>query len=213
MTDYFDYSKIKNHKFYTFITPIAKLLVAFKYKLKYEGKENLPKKGGYIVSCNHITSFDPLLLAINSGRAIHFMAKYETFEKPFTRFFLTHMNAFPVKRGSSDKSAIEYAINLIRHGEVIGIFPEGTRNKDASEPQKAKSGVALIAKATNSDVVPCSLFFGKKKGLRIPVTVRYGKLIKFEELGFTDGARSTAEIRNASRMIFDETVRLWGLGL
>lgn len=213
MTDYFDYSKIKNHKFYDFIRPIAKLYVFFKYKMRCEGKENLPKKGAYIVSCNHVTSFDPLLLALNSGRAIHFMAKNETFEKPFNRFFLTHLNAFPVKRGSSDKSSIEYAINLIKHGEVIGIFPEGTRNQDGTAPQKAKSGVALISKATNSDVVPCSLFFGEKKGLRTPVTVRFGKLIKFDELGFTDGARSTTEIRNASRMIFDETVRLWGMGL
>ncbi len=213
MTDYFDYSKIRNRKFYTFVRPLAKLVASFRYKLKYVGKENLPKTGGYIVSCNHVTSLDPLLLAINSGRAIHFMAKYENFEKPFSRFFLTHLNSFPVKRGSSDKSSIEYAINLIKHGEVIGIFPEGTRNKESSEPQKAKSGVALIAKATNSDVVPCSLYYGEKKGFRIPVTVRYGELIKFEDLGFTEGTRSTAEIRNASRIIFDETVRLWGMGL
>lgn len=213
MTDHFDYSKIKNYKLYTFSVPIAKLLMSLKYKLRYEGKENLPKTGAYIVSANHLTSFDPVLLAMNSGRVIHFMAKYETFEKPFTRFFLTHFNSFPVKRGSSDKSSIEYAINLIKHGEVIGIFPEGTRNQEGGEPQKAKSGVALIAKATNSDVVPCSIHIGEKKGFRRPCTVRYGKLIKFEDLGFTSESRSTAEIRNASRIIFDETVALWRKGL
>lgn len=213
MTDYFDYSKVRNRKFYDIVAPITKVLTSLVFKIKCEGKENLPKEGAYIVSCNHLTSFDPLLLAVRSGRPIHFMAKYETFEKPFTRFFLTHLNSFPVKRGSSDKSSIEYAINLIKSGHVIGIFPEGTRNKEGGEPLKAKSGVALIAKATNSDVVPCSIYFGEKKGIRTPVTVRFGKLIKFEELGFTDGARSTAEIRNASRMIFDETVRLWRMGL
>ena len=213
MTDHFDYSKIKNYKLYTIATPIARLIMSLKYKLKYYGKENLPKTGAYIVSANHLTSFDPVLLAMNSGRAIHFMAKYETFEKPFRRFFLTHFNSFPVKRGSSDKSSIEYAINLIKHGEVIGIFPEGTRNKEGGEPQKAKSGVALIAKATGADVVPCSIHIGEKKGLRRPCTVRYGELIKFEDLGFSEDSRSTSEIRNASRIIFDETVALWRKGL
>lgn len=213
MTDHFDYSRIKNYKLYTLAVPIAKFIMSLKYKLRYEGKENLPKTGAYIVSANHLTSFDPVLLAMNSGRVIHFMAKYETFEKPFTRFFLTHFNSFPVKRGSSDKSSIEYAINLIKHGEVIGIFPEGTRNKEGGEPQKAKSGVALIAKATNADVVPCSIHIGEKKGFRRPCTVRYGKLIKFEELGFSSDSRSTSEIRNASRIIFDETVDLWRKGL
>ncbi len=213
MTDHFDYSKIKNYKLYTLAIPVAKFIMSLKYKLRYEGKENLPKTGAYIVSANHLTSFDPVLLAMNSGRVIHFMAKYETFEKPFTRFFLTHFNSFPVKRGSSDKSSIEYAINLIKHGEVIGIFPEGTRNKEGGEPQKAKSGVALIAKATNADVVPCSIHIGEKKGFRRPCTVRYGKLIKFEDLGFSDESRSTSEIRNASRIIFDETVALWRKGL
>lgn len=213
MTEHFDYSRIKNYKLYTISVPIAKLIMALKYKLKYEGKENLPKKGAYIVSANHLTSFDPVLLAMNSGRVIHFMAKYETFEKPFTRFFLTHFNSFPVKRGSSDKSSVEYAIKLIQNGEVLGIFPEGTRNKEGGEPQKAKSGVALIAKATSADVVPCSIYIGERKFLRKPVTVRYGKLIKFEELGFSSDSRSTAEIRNASRIIFDETVSLWRKGL
>lgn len=213
MTDHFDYSKIKNYKMYNIAVPIAKLIMSLKYKLRYEGKENLPKTGAYIVSANHLTSFDPVLLAMNSGRVIHFMAKYETFEKPFTRFFLTHFNSFPVKRGSSDKSSIEYAIKLIKHGEVIGIFPEGTRNKEGGEPQKAKSGVALIAKATSADVVPCSIHIGERKGLRRPATIRYGKLIKFEDLGFSEEGRSTAEIRNASRIIFDETVALWRKGL
>ena len=117
MTDHFDYSRIKNYKLYTFAVPIAKFIMSLKYKLRYEGKENLPKTGAYIVSANHLTSFDPVLLAMNSGRVIHFMAKYETFEKPFRRFFLTHFNSFPVKRGSSDKSSIEYAIRLIKNGE------------------------------------------------------------------------------------------------
>lgn len=213
MTDHFDYSRIKNYKMYSIAVPIARLLMSLKYKLRYEGQENLPKTGAYIVSANHLTSFDPVLLAMNSGRVIHFMAKYETFEKPFTRFFLTHFNSFPVKRGSSDKSSIEYAIKLIKHGEVIGIFPEGTRNKEGGEPQKAKSGVALIAKATGSDVVPCSINIGEKKGFRRPATIRYGRLIKYEELGFSEDGRSTAEIRNASRIIFDETVSLWRKGL
>ena len=213
MTDHFDYSKIKNYKLYTFAVPIAKFVMSLKYKLRYEGKENLPKTGAYIVSANHLTSFDPVLLAMNSGRVIHFMSKYENFENPFSRFFLTHFNSFPVKRGSSDKSSIEYAINLIKHGEVIGIFPEGTRNKEGGEPQKAKSGVALIAKATNADVVPCSIHIGEKKGFRRLCTVRYGELIKFEDLGFSSESRSTSEIRNASRIIFDETVALWRKGL
>ncbi len=213
MSEYFDYSRIKNYKLYFAIVPLAKLIMSSKYKLKYEGRENLPEKGAYILSCNHITALDPVLLALKSKRIIHFMAKYETFKNPLARFFLTHLNSFPVKRGSSDKSSIEYAINLIKNGEIIGIFPEGTRNKEGTEPQKAKSGVALIAHASKADVLPCSIRIGEKKGFRKTLTVRYGELIKYDELGFSENAHSTSEIRNASRLIFDKTVALWRNGL
>lgn len=206
----FNYAEMGDRKFYKIIRKPAKLLISPFIKIKCEGKENVPEKGGFIIACNHIHFIDPVLLLCHCERPIHFMAKVEAFKNKLAAFLLTNLNVFPVSRGRSDKTSIDYAVDLIKTGHVIGIFPEGTRSKDL-KPHEPKAGVALIARQTKADILPASVYCEKKGGLFRKVTVRFGELIKYEELGISEEG-STRELREAAKKIMDEIVDLWEEG-
>ena len=117
---------------------------------------------------------------------------------------------FTVKRGAGDIESVNYAIDLVENGEILGIFPEGKRSRDYT-PQNAKAGIALIAHAAKADILPVGIYAkGRIKPFKL-TTVRYGKLIKYDELGMSEaGGRS--EYKAASVKIMDEIKRLWGMG-
>jgi 1-acyl-sn-glycerol-3-phosphate acyltransferase len=175
------------------------------YRVRYEGLENIPKDSGFILACNHRSYCDPLFIAHKLRQPIHYMAKAELFRNPVIAFILRGVNAFPVARGTGDRSAIDTAISIIKGGEVMGMFPEGTRSKDG-QPLRPRSGVAIVAAETIADVLPCAVCFEGKLRFRTNVTVRYGKLIPAEKLGAQVDSRAT--IKAASRMIMDEIVGL-----
>ena len=107
-------------------------------------------------------------------------------------------------------TAIDFSEEIIKNGWVLGIFPEGTRSKDF-KPARGKSGIALIAKQTKADVLPVSIYTDEeyKKGTKL--TVRFGNVIKNEELGFTE-ERSAKELRNATKRIMGDITALWEEG-
>lgn len=206
----FDYSKAKQYKDYHFMTALAKKMFPLIFKLKYVGSENIPEGGGYIIACNHQNAVDPAIICAHIKEPVNFMAKQELFENPVVGYFCRHWNSFPVKRGEGDMSAINYAVEIINNGWILGIFPEGKRSKEY-KPLRGKSGVALIAKMTGADVLPVSIYTSDefKPGTRL--TVRFGKVIKNEEFGFTQ-AHSPRELRNASKRIMDDITALWEEG-
>ena len=120
---------------------------------------------------------------------------------------ITHLNGFPIVRGKGDMTAINYAVELIRRGEVLCIFPEGTRSPDGT-PQRAKSGVGYMARQTGADVVPVAIYMENKDKKGSKVIVKFGRAIKNSDMGFTDGGK-TKENKAAAAMIMDEIIRLW----
>lgn len=203
----FDYSNFKNYKLMDVARPLGKLACKTLYKVEYEGLENLDRKGGFIIAPNHVVGFDPVFIAMASDRNYHYIAKYEIFQNPVVNKFATHFNAFPIVRGRGDMTAINYAIELIRRGEVLCIFPEGTRSPDGA-PKRAKSGVGLMARVTGADVVPTAIFVENKDKKGSRVIVKFGRAIKNCDMGFTDGGK-TRENKAAANMIMEEITRLW----
>lgn len=208
----FDYTTVKHYKLYGFIKTVFAPLFKLIYRLNFKGLENVPPKGTrYIVAINHTSAFDPVFVAIPKNvPALHFMAKAELFSNPIVGWFIKHMYGFPVKRGKGDTSAIEYGEKIIEEGHVMAICPEGKRIKDKDGvPQKAKAGVAVIAKATNAAILPVAICCdgaikpGKK------VTVSYGKLISCEELGFDKEDFGPRDIRIAANYVMDKIIELW----
>jgi len=187
--------------FYLFAKTLCHLFIGVFYRMRYEGLDNIPKDQGFILASNHITALDPLFIAVRLKQQIHFMAKAELFKNAVTGWVLTHLNAFPVNRGKGDGTAIKEAGNRINSGGVLGMFIEGHRSGDGT-PQRARSGVALIAGQTGADVLPCAVIYHKRLRFRSPVTVCYGKLIKNEQLGIDLQAPST--LRLASKSIMED---------
>lgn len=172
--------------FYKGLYLLAKIIYFAAYNVKVEGKENLPKKPGFIIAANHRTYADPPLLAVTSMCAkFSFVAKEELFRNRFFGWFIRKLGAFPVERGRGDIKVISDSVERLREGRNLVIFPEGARSKDG-KLGRGKTGVALIAARSGADVVPAAIIFDGKLRFRKKVIVRYGKPINRNELNLSE---------------------------
>lgn len=145
------------------------------------GLENIPTQGGVIIAANHISLWDPPVLGAGLSRPINFMAKEELFAISGLRWIITTMKAFPVKRGAADRGAIRHAINLLKNGEVLGLFPEGTRSK-TGQLGKPEPGIGMIALKAGVPIVPAAIIGTNqvgKVGWGLPqFIIKFGKPIQ-----------------------------------
>lgn len=195
--------------FYRIVRAIAYPLVRLVFRIKPIGLEKMPKQGGIILCCNHTSFTDVAFLIVICRRQIYFMAKEELFKNRFVNWLFKNMGAFAVRRGSGGTQAIEHAVDLINDGKVMGIFPEGTRSKDG-KPKRAKSGVAVIAAQTKAPVLPVAIYREGKIAPFRKVTMRFGDIIKPEELNIDINSR--ADIRQSAGLIMDRITQLWEAG-
>lgn len=144
------------------------------YRVKVIGKENFPQEGGVLLCTNHIDNLDPPVVGMTCPRPVHFMAKEELFEAPVLKGLLPKINAFPVKRGMSDRQALRNALSLLKSGKVVGLFPEGTRSTDGVL-QKGLAGAGFFALRGEAVVMPCAIIGPYKPFRRLKVI--YGKPI------------------------------------
>ena len=184
------------------LMPIYKLM--FFYKVK--GRENVPKKGAYIMCSNHLSNHDPIMLGVCFPRQIYYMAKAELFRNPIGGQIIRWLGAFPVNRGAGDGKAINEAEEVVKKGRLLGIFIEGTRSK-TGEFLRPKSGAAIVAHQMNVPIIPVCIT-PKDKTIKIfkKVTVSIGKPMTPEELGLAKG--TPEEFRNASRMVMAEIKKM-----
>lgn len=125
-------------------------------RMKVFGLDNVPKRGGALIICNHLGWFDPILLVAASPRPILWMAKSEFVKYPIVRWLAMQAGAFPVRRGQPDRQALRHAQTLLDDGMLVGMFPEGTRSKTGGliEPF---GGASLVALRSNAPIIPCAL--------------------------------------------------------
>jgi 1-acyl-sn-glycerol-3-phosphate acyltransferase len=135
-----------------FVLPIYK----FVFKGHLIGRENIPQKGNFIMVSNHGSLLDPPLLGHALGRNISFMAKAELFKIPFIGFVIRACGAYPVKRGIADKNTIQTACNKLSSNKCIGIFIDGTRQKNG-RVNKPKQGAALLAFKNQTLLLPVAI--------------------------------------------------------
>jgi 1-acyl-sn-glycerol-3-phosphate acyltransferase len=131
------------------------------YRLRATGKENLPAQGGFVLAANHTSSFDPWPLGIPlyPKRFLRFMAKSELFWPPLG-WLIKGGGAFEVRRGEGDLNAMATAEQLVREGQVVVMFPEGTRRSKGLRKRRearAHTGAARIALAAQAPLVPAAI--------------------------------------------------------
>ena len=148
------------------------------------GRQNLRVKGKAIFIANHRSMWDPLILALVSPRNIHFMAKKELFEKPVMRWALKNVGAFPVDRSRADVASIRTAVQYLKNGESIGIFPEGTRHRESFGMGQIHDGAAWLALKSGAPIVPVFIdsrgMFHKIRfyvGEKLPLTLDEGEAL------------------------------------
>lgn len=142
--------------FYSVIVWIVKIFLFPFYRIKVFGKENIPENKDIIVCANHWSNLDPIFLSISLPIKFHYMAKKELFEIPVLRGILSKAGAFPVNREGSDLKALRHAISLIKDGNTLGIFPEGTRVKEVDR-ENMHEGVGFIALKSKADILPIEI--------------------------------------------------------
>lgn len=181
--------------FRIFALAILRVLVS----VKYEGLENIPGEGNYIVAPNHVTWMDPVAVAAKIKNVSAYISKEEIFENKLCALLLKPFHAFPVKRGQSDRGALNKSIEYINSGYNLTIFPEGTRSKDGTLG-KGKSGIVFISQSAKADILPVGITIKGKKA-RKKMIVKYGELIPYKSLEIK--SLSAAEMRRSRDIIMN----------
>lgn len=187
-------------KFYTFAKSVVNAIFRPLYRIKAIGAEQFPKEGGVLLCCNHISNFDPIVVGIMIKRDVYYMAKEELFKVPVFGKVVEMCNAFPVKRGMSDREALRKGLKVLKEGHVLGLFPEGTRSKNG-ELGKGLAGAGFFALKSEAEVIPCAII-GPYKSFR-KLKMVYGRPIDMKEL-----RKNRASAEEVTELIMSEIHKL-----
>lgn len=135
---------------------IVKCLMSVLFKIEIRNPQKLPMDGACIVCLNHISLFDPIIAFCYLPREVRFIAKQELMKVPVVSWVLKAMKVIPVKRGTGDIGAVKASLKTLKDGEVLGIFPTGTREKK-NPNAPVKPGVALMASKSDALVIPINV--------------------------------------------------------
>ena len=147
---------------YNFVKTLLLLFYKIFYKVTVINGEKIENAKGVVISGNHLSNHDPLLFPAFFDKKIRFIAKEELFKVFFIKQALEATGAIPIKRGTFDRTAINNSIKLIKEGEVVGIFPEGTRShsKDLDLGQ-SHNGASFIATRAKTKIIPFAIIPNK----------------------------------------------------
>ncbi len=142
--------------FYWSLLAVVKAVVFAFTTTEVIGREKMPRQGTLIVASNHFNNADPPLLGAVMSRRLVFMAKREMFQWPVIGMMARLVGAFPVRRSEADLGALRKAAEILRGGEVLAMFPEGTRSKDG-RLHAAHPGTALLALRSEAPILPVAV--------------------------------------------------------
>lgn len=168
------------------------------YRIEVHGAERIPTNGACILTANHESIVDPFILAVVTTRPIHYMGKAELFRRRSVAAVLRSLNTFPVERGSGDRAAMSEAAQLLAHGAVLGIFPQGTSKQLA---RRWHRGAARLALVTGAPLVPVRMTGTRGWPLRTRVRIEVG-----EPITVIPAKPSVAAARELTRRLEEATL-------
>jgi 1-acyl-sn-glycerol-3-phosphate acyltransferase len=189
--------------FYSFARGVVKSILFPLYRIQVIGGENFPKDGGVLLCTNHIDNLDPPVVGISVKRPVSFMAKEELFRAPLLKTILPNVNAFPVKRGLSDREALRKGLKILKEGNVVGLFPEGTRSK-TGEIGTGFAGAGFFALRSQAKVVPCAIIGPYKPFKRLKVVFGEPLDMSIMRENKTSAEEATAFIMTRIKALIDQ---------
>lgn len=186
---------------YSILRFICLFLLNSIFRIQVQGREYIPKKGGFILASNHLSYLDPVALGVACPRKLNFMARHDLFSNPLFSKFISSLGAFPVKRNSADLSALKEAMRRLKDEKALVLFPEGRRKDRISFITEPQLGIGFLVKKTGIPVVPALIKGTDKalpKGARfiIPkkISVYFGKQIQIKrDISYEDIAQKIME--------------------
>jgi 1-acyl-sn-glycerol-3-phosphate acyltransferase len=173
--------------------------------LRVYGAERVPRQGGVVLALNHFSWLDPPAFGTVCPRTIYYMAKAEAHRVPGLGGFIRLFGTFSVRRGESDREAVRRMREVVRDGQALGLFVEGTR-QPSGVPGPVLPGASMVALQEDVPVVPAAIHGSQhwRPGNFHPVSVAWGTPVRFDDL-----PRNAKGYREASARIEDEIRGLW----
>lgn len=166
---------------------------------RLKNRKNIKKGKNYIFVCNHTTNLDIVLLMQNIHRRQYVLAKKELFSSKFKTWFLKKMHAVPIDRNNLDITAVKTCLGLLKKGETLTIFPEGTRNKESDDLQAVKNGTAMFAIKSGVEILPMKI--AKRPRLFRFNTLTFGEPFSLDEFA---GQKLTKDVLDEASKIITE---------
>ncbi|MCW2968688.1 MAG: 1-acylglycerol-3-phosphate O-acyltransferase, partial [Solirubrobacteraceae bacterium] len=175
-----------NHLVYWLTRAVLQSFFHLYFRLSRIGREHIPQEGPVILAANHRSFLDPFVIGCMVRRPCYFVAKKELFSNRFIAWFLNCLGAFPIDRGNADGDAMSTARAILERGDVVVIFPEGTRTRPGGLG-RPKRGVGRLALETGAPVVPIAVIGTEtvRRGWRIrphKVRIRAGRTLHFPKV-------------------------------
>jgi 1-acyl-sn-glycerol-3-phosphate acyltransferase len=193
--------------FYRFGYTVCKIVFTLLWRYRATGAGNIPASGPVIVACNHVSYLDPPALGIGMNRQITYLAKKELFAIPLLGAVIRGLGAYPLDREAGGVAAVKAALRVLKAGQCVGIFPEGTRNLDGSAAEKG--GAALLAALSGAPVVPAAIVGTKDAKRFAQVRVVYGEpltVVRNRKADGDDLEKWTHEIMRRIRILEESIV-------
>ncbi len=182
---------------YSFFQKIVKFATRVYLRPTYEGLENIPEGGSFIFAGNHVHLLDPGPIMSVTNRNVHFLAKSSLFKFPKSLIF-GNLGLIKVNRDGNDKKAYEEAIQYLKNGDIIGIYPEGTRERGRGV-LPFKIGAVRMSYEANVPIIPF-VSIGGHKPFKKGLIFRFGKPYKASK----DIEKSNEELREIIKKLLDE---------
>ena len=136
--------------------PPVRWVIARITRIAVVGRDHVPTAGAYILVANHVNWKDPPVVSVALGIPIRWMAKREVFDYPVIGFLLRGVGNFSIRRGESDRHALQLAMRVLDHGLPLGVFPEGHRSERRAL-LRGRPGISLLAEKSDALIVPCGV--------------------------------------------------------